>query len=104
MTLSNQGYNELERVFHEKDAEWLKARRAELDAQRKAAHASAAQNPHWMKCPKCGAQLKEADILGVTVDHCTGCGGIYLDKGELELIARAGGGGISTLLMRMSGL
>jgi hypothetical protein len=104
MSMANQGYNEMERAFHEKDAEWLKARRAELDAQRKAAHAKAAHGPNWMKCPKCAAQLKEKEILGVMVDHCTGCGGIYLDKGELELIARADGGGISKLLTYMSGL
>jgi DNA primase len=38
MSMANQGYNELERAFHDKDAAWLKGRREALDAERKAAH------------------------------------------------------------------
>ncbi len=46
---------------------------------------------HWMRCAKCGAELKPIDIRGVTVDKCFSCGGIYLDDGELEQLAgRAG--------------
>ena len=97
MSLSDRGYNELERVFHDRDAEWLKARRAELDAQRKAAQAKAAHGPHWMKCPKCGGQLKEENFHGVMVDRCGGCAGVFLDKGELELLARAEHGGLKRL-------
>jgi Zn-finger nucleic acid-binding protein len=26
------------------------------------------------------------DFKGITVDRCTGCEGLYLDKGELEAI------------------
>ena len=97
MSMSDRGYNELERVFHEKDAEWLKARRAELDAQRKAAHAKSAHGPNWMKCPKCSGQLKEENFHGVMIDRCGGCGGLYLDKGELELLVRAEHGGLKRL-------
>ena len=39
---------------------------------------------HWMHCPKDGAELIELDYMGVLVDKCTHCGGIYLDHGELE--------------------
>jgi Zn-finger nucleic acid-binding protein len=39
---------------------------------------------HWMKCPKCGMDLKEIELHGVTVDQCASCGGVFLDKGELE--------------------
>ncbi|HEY4492251.1 MAG TPA: zf-TFIIB domain-containing protein [Acidobacteriota bacterium] len=39
---------------------------------------------HWMKCPKCGSDMKEQDIIGISVDRCTLCEGIYLDRGELE--------------------
>jgi hypothetical protein len=87
MTLSDQGYNELERVFHEKDAAWLKERREQLDAQRKSSQQQGGD--HWMRCPKCGKPLREENLHGVMIDRCTGCGGIYLDKGELELLARA---------------
>ena len=39
---------------------------------------------HFMKCPKCGHDLKEETLQGVTLDRCTFCEGIYLDAGELD--------------------
>ena len=97
MSLSEQGYNELERVFHEKDAAWLKERRDHLDAQRKAAARKSAHGAHWMVCPKCGGGLKEENFQGVLIDRCGGCGGVYLDKGEMELLGRAQQGGLKRL-------
>lgn len=42
---------------------------------------------HWMHCPKCGLSLSEITFRGVKVDKCFGCGGVYLDDGELEQLA-----------------
>ena len=44
-----------------------------------------------MQCPRCqDAVLDEIDRSGVTMDRCTRCRGVWLDRGELEkLIARA---------------
>lgn len=42
---------------------------------------------HWMRCPKCGAELKEIVFRSVKVDKCFACGGVYLDDGELEQLA-----------------
>jgi hypothetical protein len=42
---------------------------------------------HWMRCPKCGTELVEIKFRGVKVDKCFGCGGVYLDDGELEQLA-----------------
>lgn len=42
---------------------------------------------HWMHCPKCGMTLDEITFRGVRVDKCFGCGGVYLDDGELEELA-----------------
>src|SRR5829696_5819980 len=39
---------------------------------------------HWMKCPKCGHDLAEIALHGVKVDQCAHCGGVFLDKGELD--------------------
>jgi uncharacterized protein len=39
---------------------------------------------HWMKCPKCGMDMQEIELHSVKVDQCAHCGGIFLDKGELE--------------------
>ncbi|TDE02011.1 zf-TFIIB domain-containing protein [Jiangella asiatica] len=42
-----------------------------------------------MTCPKCSGQMKTYDRLGVHVDQCDNCKGIFLDKGELEQIVAA---------------
>jgi len=41
---------------------------------------------HHMKCCKCGMEMISLDFKGITVDRCTNCEGLYLDKGELEAI------------------
>ena len=68
--------------FARLDADLMKERRARLDAERLKQERSA----HYNKCPKCGAELTERDHHGVKIDQCTECGGIWLDKGELELV------------------
>jgi hypothetical protein len=40
-----------------------------------------------MRCPKCGEPLRERSFQKILVDQCTGCGGIWLDAGELEDVA-----------------
>lgn len=40
-------------------------------------------------CPKCSTRLRQATVRGVQVDECPGCGGLWLDKGELEAIAKS---------------
>jgi Zn-finger nucleic acid-binding protein len=37
-----------------------------------------------MQCPRCGAALNERRQVGVQVDVCTRCRGLWLDRGELE--------------------
>lgn len=66
------------------DAELIKAQRAKLDADR----AAAKRAEHFMKCPKCGADIKEQAIGPVKVDLCPECKGMWLDAGELEMITR----------------
>lgn len=39
---------------------------------------------HFMKCPKCGHDMKERDFEGILIDVCSFCEGIYLDARELE--------------------
>ena len=41
---------------------------------------------HFMKCPKCGMQLEEITFGDVRVDKCFHCEGMWLDKGELEML------------------
>ena len=93
------GYNEEDRYFHEQGAEMLKKKRAALDEQRKAKEQEEAKARHWMKCPKCGADMEEIDMESILVDRCPGCDGIYFDAGELELLleSRKSTGVISSL-------
>ena len=49
---------------------------------------------HWMKCPKCGMDLKEIELHGVKVDQCASCGGVFLDAGEMEQIEKHDQGGV----------
>ena len=44
-----------------------------------------------MTCPKCGAEMRMYERNGVTVDQCTGCRGVFLDRGELERLIDAEG-------------
>lgn len=39
---------------------------------------------HWMRCPKCGMELKSMTFRDVTIDRCFSCNGTWLDEGELE--------------------
>ena len=42
-------------------------------------------------CPKCGSDMRSYERNGVVVDQCTGCRGIFLDRGELERLMDAEG-------------
>ena len=38
-----------------------------------------------MNCPRCNtSRLEELDRDGITIDRCTSCRGVWLDRGELE--------------------
>jgi Zn-finger nucleic acid-binding protein len=42
-----------------------------------------------MTCPKCHGDMRVYERSGVTVDQCTECRGIFLDRGELEKLFEA---------------
>ncbi|HVK04503.1 MAG TPA: zf-TFIIB domain-containing protein [Armatimonadaceae bacterium] len=41
-----------------------------------------------MHCPLCGVSLRTVERLGVELDHCPQCGGLWLDRGELDLLVQ----------------
>jgi NADH pyrophosphatase NudC (nudix superfamily) len=94
------GYDQEEAEFKRREVEALAALRAKLDAQRAELKASAKRPANWMYCPKCGGQLAETRKGDVMVDTCAGCGGVFLDKGELELLLSQSKG---TMLGRLFG-
>jgi uncharacterized protein len=71
--------------FVKQEAELLKQMRARLDAER--AKAERTQLP--MKCPRCGAELKETQYHHAVVDVCPKCNGMWLDAGEIEIIGKS---------------
>lgn len=77
-----------EEYFFEHDLELARKLRAKLDREREARFVAQRREAHWMRCPKCGATLQEKEQDKVRVDVCPNCGGLFLDKGELELILR----------------
>ena len=42
-------------------------------------------------CPKCESPMRSYERNGVTIDQCTGCRGVFLDRGELERLVDAEG-------------
>jgi phage FluMu protein Com len=39
-------------------------------------------------CPKCAGLLQTYSFQGIILDRCSKCGGIWMDKGELEAVVR----------------
>jgi len=85
--ITPEGYNKEEEYFRRQNLELIEKTRKKLDAERAAAQQRGQSKPYWMICPKCGAKLQEVDLSGVKVDQCGGCGGLFFDKGEVELLA-----------------
>jgi len=71
--------------FAKQNLEIIHEMRVKLDAERRKAERKA----HHNKCPRCGADLKERHAEHVRIDECPECGGIWLDKGELDQLARS---------------
>jgi len=44
-----------------------------------------------MLCPVCAVEMFVLEFQRVEVDYCPGCGGVWLDSGELELIGERAG-------------
>lgn len=86
--------------FVKLDAELIKAQRAKLDAER----AKAERDSHYMRCPKCGGQLEEIEFHHMKIDRCKDCGGIWLDKGELEMLEHIDQSNIRSFVRTMFGL
>lgn len=66
--------------FAERDRELLEKLRSQLrKVEKRAAE---------FRCPKCPGQLETYTFEGVLLDRCHECGGVWMDSGELEAVAR----------------
>lgn len=82
-----------EEYFARQEAELLeqsraKTQRVTIEQNRKS---------HYMKCPKCGADLNTVDYHGVQVDRCPECDGVWFDAGEVESLVKKDTGVIDVL-------
>jgi len=80
-------------------------RDAERQAKETAEQRSRLKELHWMKCPKCGHDLKTQALEGIEIDRCTFCEGFFVDAGELELLfLKKGAGQRQSFMRRLLGI
>lgn len=66
--------------FAREDAERIRKLREQQAAEQHARE----RRSHYLKCPKCGADLKTETLHGVQIDRCPECHGLWLDEGEID--------------------
>ena len=71
--------------FARENAELLRRQRDRMEATR----AEEERKSHYMKCPKDGHNLFTTVYQHVSIDRCEHCGGVWLDPGELDALARS---------------
>jgi Zn-finger nucleic acid-binding protein len=70
----------------EEEEKWIKEQEIK---KRKDEEDLALKKEHWMKCPNCGQDLQGASypkLEHIKMKKCESCGGVWLDKGELDVI------------------
>ena len=87
--MTNKPSDKEAEYFAKLDAEKRKKLREKLDGKRSEERKKQEKEAHWMKCPKCGADLKEIKQNDIAIDECAECGGIWLDSGELEMLLKS---------------
>jgi tRNA(Ile2) C34 agmatinyltransferase TiaS len=65
--------------FAEHDRELIEKIKAQLQR---------ADKQESLHCPKCPGSLESYTFQGFALERCQNCGGIWMDKGELEGIVR----------------
>jgi uncharacterized protein len=45
-----------------------------------------------LTCPKCSGSMRSYERVGIVIDQCSECRGVYLDRGELEKLIDAEAG------------
>jgi uncharacterized protein len=87
-----------EEYFARQEIELRRKLAAERQAKIQAEERERARELHYMKCPKCGAQLEEISFGDIRIDKCFNCEGMWFDKGEVERIQGKAGGFLGKVL------
>ncbi len=80
----DEWFRQNERRLLEEAAKAREAREVARREQETAEERRRLRDLHFMRCPKCGHELKTEDLDGIEVDRCTFCEGFFMDAGELE--------------------
>jgi Zn-finger nucleic acid-binding protein len=72
--------------FQRQELERLKKQREQASKAILEAEKTKLKDLHFMHCPKCGMEMNEVEFRDVMIDACFCCGGMYLDKGEIDKI------------------
>jgi Zn-finger nucleic acid-binding protein len=78
-----------EEYFAREEAEKLRKLALDVKRQTAADELERLKKQHWMRCPKCGLELHTIHMRNVDVDACMSCGGLWLDRGEIEKMEKA---------------
>ena len=74
--------------FVREDAEKKRRIALEMKKQLAAEQLAALKELHHMHCPKCGMKMQQVRQGKLDVDACFSCGGVFLDKGAMDVIAQ----------------
>ena len=85
--------------FIREDAEKKRRLALELKKSMAADEQRKLKELHFMCCPKCGLGLHQIKYRNVDVDACFSCGGVFLDKGEIDVIAHPEQKGIMAAIL-----
>jgi hypothetical protein len=85
--------------FAREDAEKKRKLALAVSRETAAAEKERLRALHHMRCPKCGLGLQEVAFRGVDADLCFSCGGVFLDRGEIDRIAQPDQKGIMAGLL-----
>jgi uncharacterized protein len=103
MSTNDRPSNAEEEFFARENAERLRKIAVEKQQQMAAAERDNIRKAHWMRCPKCGMELKEVEYRGVKVDQCFSCNGTFFDAGELEKVVAPEGGAVMKSILNIFG-
>jgi len=93
VVIDRDAQRKVDQWFHENEKRFLEEIRAKRDQKIREQQTAEEQRrqeelkkQHWMHCPKCGQDMIEQDLQGITVDICGRCEGIFFDRGEVETL------------------
>jgi len=85
--------------FAKEDAEKKRRLSLQVAKQLAADERKRLRDLHFMHCPKCGLKMEEVRLRGLDVEVCFACGGVFLDKGEIDFIAAPQQKGIMSAIL-----